>query len=46
MLDLVESDLLKGAMPSVSYLRLDGGVPAAQRHGAPRRSRRRRRRRR
>ena len=33
MLDLVESDLLKRAMPSVSYLRLDGGVPAAQRHG-------------
>lgn len=31
MLDLVESDLLSRCMPSVSYLRLDGRVPASQR---------------
>merc|ERR1719288_575072 len=32
MLDILESDLLKANMPSVSYLRLDGNVPVAQRH--------------
>jgi len=31
MLDLVVNDLLDRCMPSVSYLRLDGRVPAAQR---------------
>ena len=31
MLDLVATDLLDAAMPSVSYLRLDGSVPAARR---------------
>ncbi|KAI9598492.1 hypothetical protein BDF19DRAFT_393058 [Syncephalis fuscata] len=33
MLDIVEKDLLKRHMPSVSYLRLDGGVEADRRHG-------------
>uniref|UniRef100_A0A4W3KDG6 B-TFIID TATA-box binding protein associated factor 1 n=1 Tax=Callorhinchus milii TaxID=7868 RepID=A0A4W3KDG6_CALMI len=32
MLDIVEHDLLKPQMPSVTYLRLDGSVPAGQRH--------------
>ncbi len=32
MLDIIETDLLKKSMPSVTYLRLDGGVPANQRH--------------
>ncbi|XP_066534947.1 TATA-binding protein-associated factor 172 isoform X2 [Hoplias malabaricus] len=32
MLDIVEQDLLKPQMPSVTYLRLDGSVPAGQRH--------------
>ncbi|XP_026282175.1 TATA-binding protein-associated factor 172 [Frankliniella occidentalis] len=32
MLDIVENDLLKKTMPGVSYLRLDGTVPATQRH--------------
>lgn len=32
MLDIVENDLLKKHMPGVSYLRLDGSVPATQRH--------------
>jgi TATA-binding protein-associated factor len=32
MLDIVERDLLKAHLPSVTYLRLDGGVPAGQRH--------------
>ena len=32
MLDIVEVDLLKKFMPNVSYLRLDGSVPFAQRH--------------
>ncbi|XP_064613763.1 TATA-binding protein-associated factor 172-like [Liolophura sinensis] len=32
MLDLVENDLLKCHMPSVTYLRLDGSVPAGSRH--------------
>ena len=31
MLDLVENDLLKKHMPAVSYLRLDGSVPAGDR---------------
>ena len=30
-MDIVESDLLRGSMPSVSYLRLDGSVPASAR---------------
>nr|XP_054762418.1 TATA-binding protein-associated factor 172-like [Lytechinus pictus] len=32
MLDIVEKDLLRSQMPSVAYLRLDGSVPASQRH--------------
>lgn len=32
MLDIVENDLLKKHLPTVSYLRLDGSIPAAQRH--------------
>ncbi|XP_037321187.2 TATA-binding protein-associated factor 172 [Pungitius pungitius] len=32
MLDIVEHDLLKPKLPSVTYLRLDGSVPAGQRH--------------
>ncbi|CAD7093413.1 unnamed protein product [Hermetia illucens] len=32
MLDIVENDLLKKHLPAVSYLRLDGGVPASDRH--------------
>lgn len=32
MLDIVENDLLRKNMPGVSYLRLDGAVPATQRH--------------
>lgn len=32
MLDIVEKDLLSVHLPSVTYLRLDGSVPAAQRH--------------
>ena len=32
MLDIVEKDLLKVHLPSVTYLRLDGSVPPTQRH--------------
>lgn len=32
MIDIVESDLLRPHMPDVTYLRLDGSVPANQRH--------------
>ncbi|XP_055324394.1 TATA-binding protein-associated factor 172 [Sitodiplosis mosellana] len=32
MLNIVENDLLKKHMPTVSYLRLDGSIPAASRH--------------
>lgn len=32
MLDIVEKDLLRVHLPTVTYLRLDGSVPAAQRH--------------
>jgi TATA-binding protein-associated factor len=32
MLDIVENDLLRIHLPNVTYLRLDGSVPAAQRH--------------
>nr|XP_033799589.1 TATA-binding protein-associated factor 172 isoform X2 [Geotrypetes seraphini] len=32
MLDIVEYDLLKPHLPSVTYLRLDGSIPAGQRH--------------
>jgi TATA-binding protein-associated factor len=31
MMDIVEEDLLKRRMPSVTYLRLDGSVPTSQR---------------
>ena len=32
MLDIVENDLLKTHMPSVTYLRLDGSIPPGSRH--------------
>uniref|UniRef100_A0A0K2V3X8 BTAF1 RNA polymerase II, BTFIID transcription factorassociated, 170kDa [Alligator mississippiensis] n=1 Tax=Lepeophtheirus salmonis TaxID=72036 RepID=A0A0K2V3X8_LEPSM len=32
MIDIVENDLLKNLMPSVTYLRLDGSVPTNMRH--------------
>lgn len=32
MLDIVERDLLRRHMPTVSYMRLDGSVPASLRH--------------
>uniref|UniRef100_A0A8C5E6B9 BTAF1 RNA polymerase II, B-TFIID transcription factor-associated n=1 Tax=Gouania willdenowi TaxID=441366 RepID=A0A8C5E6B9_GOUWI len=32
MLDIVEKDLLKPKLPTVTYLRLDGSVPAGLRH--------------
>ena len=32
MLDIVENDLLKVHLPTVTYSRLDGSVPATQRH--------------
>lgn len=32
MLDIVEKDLLRVHLPTATYLRLDGSVPAAQRH--------------
>ena len=32
MIDIVENDLLKKLMPDVTYLRLDGSVPASNRH--------------
>lgn len=32
MLDIIENDLLKKHLPKVSYLRLDGSVPANMRH--------------
>ncbi|XP_059168420.1 TATA-binding protein-associated factor 172-like [Physella acuta] len=32
LLDIVEKDLLKAQMPSVTFLRLDGSVPAGSRH--------------
>ncbi|CAB3368489.1 Hypothetical predicted protein [Cloeon dipterum] len=32
MLDIVEKDLLRKHMPSVTYLRLDGSIPPGQRH--------------
>ena len=32
MLDIVEHDLLRPLLPTVSFLRLDGSVPAGQRH--------------
>lgn len=32
MLDIVENDLLKKHLPAVSYLRLDGSIPASSRH--------------
>lgn len=32
MLDIIENDLLKKHLPLVSYLRLDGSVPANNRH--------------
>ncbi|KAF8977691.1 TATA-binding protein-associated factor mot1 [Entomortierella lignicola] len=33
MLDIIESDLLKPLLPSVSYMRLDGATDASRRHG-------------
>ena len=38
MLDIVEHDLLKPNLPSVTYLRLDGSVPAGLRHSIVSRS--------
>lgn len=32
MLDMIEQDLFKARMPSVSYLRMDGQTDAANRH--------------
>ncbi len=32
MMDLVESDLFKAEMPGMTYLRLDGSIPANDRH--------------
>ena len=32
MMDIVERDLLKGSMSNVTYLRMDGSVPATERH--------------
>ncbi|KAJ8949069.1 hypothetical protein NQ318_016971 [Aromia moschata] len=32
MLDIIEKDLFKKHMPSITYLRLDGSVPPGQRH--------------
>ena len=32
MLDIIESDLFKAHMPSVTYMRLDGGTDANKRH--------------
>ncbi|KAF8744257.1 chromatin remodeling protein, partial [Rhizoctonia solani] len=33
MLDIIEEDLFRPLMPSVTYMRLDGSTPANQRHG-------------
>ncbi|KAF9987784.1 TATA-binding protein-associated factor mot1 [Modicella reniformis] len=33
MLDIIENDLLRPLLPSVSYMRLDGGVDSGKRHG-------------
>ena len=33
MMDIVEKDLLKAKMPGVTYLRLDGSIPAGDRQG-------------
>ncbi|KAG8763280.1 TATA-binding protein-associated factor mot1 [Ceratobasidium sp. 428] len=33
MLDIIEEDLFRVLMPSVTYMRLDGSTPANQRHG-------------
>jgi TATA-binding protein-associated factor len=33
MLDIIEHDLFHSHMPDVTYMRLDGGVPAEKRHG-------------
>lgn len=32
MLDILEKDLFKTHLPGVTYLRLDGSIPPAQRH--------------
>ena len=32
MMDIVETDLFKANMSNVTYLRLDGSVPPAERH--------------
>ncbi|CCO26290.1 TATA-binding protein-associated factor 172 [Rhizoctonia solani AG-1 IB] len=33
MLDIIEEDLFRPLMPTVTYMRLDGSTPANQRHG-------------
>ncbi|GJJ70462.1 TATA-binding protein-associated factor [Entomortierella parvispora] len=33
MLDIIENDLLRPLLPSVSYMRLDGAVDSSKRHG-------------
>ncbi|CAE6520255.1 unnamed protein product [Rhizoctonia solani] len=33
MLDIIEEDLFRPLMPTVTYMRLDGSTPASQRHG-------------
>ncbi|ORZ06342.1 hypothetical protein BCR41DRAFT_311626, partial [Lobosporangium transversale] len=33
MLDIIENDLLRPLLPSVSYMRLDGAVDSSRRHG-------------
>ncbi|KAI1306108.1 TATA-binding protein-associated factor mot1 [Mortierella claussenii] len=33
MLDIIENDLLRSLLPSVSYMRLDGAVDSSKRHG-------------
>lgn len=33
MLDIIENDLLRPLLPTVSYMRLDGAVDASKRHG-------------
>lgn len=33
MLDIIEQDLLQRHMPTVTYMRLDGGVDVSKRHG-------------
>ncbi len=37
MIDIIEKDLLRAHMPTVSFLRLDGGVTAGARHSVVKR---------